>query len=29
MDELTFSEWRRVLRVNLDGLYLMCRAARS
>ena len=25
-DELTFSEWRRVLRVNLDGLFLMCRA---
>ena len=25
-DALTFSEWRRVLRVNLDGLYLMCRA---
>jgi len=25
-DELTFTEWRRVLRVNLDGLYLMCRA---
>jgi len=25
-DELTFSEWRRVLRVNLDGLYLMCKA---
>jgi NAD(P)-dependent dehydrogenase (short-subunit alcohol dehydrogenase family) len=25
-DELTFEEWRRVLRVNLDGLYLMCRA---
>lgn len=25
-DELSFSEWRRVLRVNLDGLYLMCRA---
>ena len=25
-DELTFGEWRRVLRVNLDGLYLMCRA---
>ena len=24
-DELTFTEWRRVLRVNLDGLYLMCR----
>jgi pyridoxal 4-dehydrogenase len=26
-DELTFEEWRRVMRVNLDGLYLMCRAA--
>lgn len=26
-DELSFEEWRRVLRVNLDGLYLMCRAA--
>jgi pyridoxal 4-dehydrogenase len=25
-DELNFGEWRRVLRVNLDGLYLMCRA---
>lgn len=25
-DELDFAEWRRVLRVNLDGLYLMCRA---
>ena len=25
--ELTFEEWRRVMRVNLDGLYLMCRAA--
>jgi NAD(P)-dependent dehydrogenase (short-subunit alcohol dehydrogenase family) len=25
-DELNFKEWRRVLRVNLDGLYLMCRA---
>jgi NAD(P)-dependent dehydrogenase (short-subunit alcohol dehydrogenase family) len=25
-DELTFKEWRRVVRVNLDGLYLMCRA---
>jgi pyridoxal 4-dehydrogenase len=25
-DDLTFEEWRRVLRVNLDGLYLMCRA---
>jgi len=26
-DDLTFEEWRRVLRVNLDGLYLMCRAS--
>jgi NAD(P)-dependent dehydrogenase (short-subunit alcohol dehydrogenase family) len=25
-DELTFEEWRSVMRVNLDGLYLMCRA---
>ncbi|MEM7169820.1 MAG: SDR family oxidoreductase [Pseudomonadota bacterium] len=25
-DDLTFAEWRRVLRVNLDGLYLMCRS---
>jgi pyridoxal 4-dehydrogenase len=25
-DDLTFDEWRRVMRVNLDGLYLMCRA---
>jgi NAD(P)-dependent dehydrogenase (short-subunit alcohol dehydrogenase family) len=25
-DELTFEEWRRVARVNFDGLYLMCRA---
>ncbi len=25
-DELTFEEWRRVVRVNLDGLFLMCRA---
>jgi NAD(P)-dependent dehydrogenase (short-subunit alcohol dehydrogenase family) len=25
-DELTFQEWRRVARVNFDGLYLMCRA---
>ena len=25
-DDLDFTEWRRVLRVNLDGLYLMCRA---
>ena len=26
-DDLTFEEWRRVMRVNLDGVYLMCRAA--
>jgi pyridoxal 4-dehydrogenase len=25
-DELTFDEWRRVARVNFDGLYLMCKA---
>lgn len=25
-DELTLTEWRRVMRVNLDGLYLMCRS---
>jgi NAD(P)-dependent dehydrogenase (short-subunit alcohol dehydrogenase family) len=25
-DDLTFDEWRRVMRVNLDGLFLMCRA---
>jgi len=25
--DLTFEEWRRVMRVNLDGLYLMCRAS--
>ncbi len=25
-DDLTFEEWRRIMRVNLDGLYLMCRA---
>lgn len=25
-DDLTFSEWRRVARVNYDGLFLMCRA---
>jgi NAD(P)-dependent dehydrogenase (short-subunit alcohol dehydrogenase family) len=25
-DELDFQEWRRIMRVNLDGLYLMCRA---
>ena len=26
-DDLTFEEWRRVMRVNLDGMYLMCRAS--
>ena len=26
-DELTFEEWRRVMRTNLDGLFLMCRAS--
>ncbi len=26
-NELTFEEWRRVMRVNLDSVYLMCRAA--
>ncbi len=25
-DKLDFNEWRRIMRVNLDGLYLMCRA---
>jgi pyridoxal 4-dehydrogenase len=25
-DELTFEEWRRMHRVNLDGVFLMCRA---
>ena len=25
-DELTFDEWRRVARVNFDGLFLMCKA---
>lgn len=25
-DKLDFEEWRRVMRVNLDGLFLMCRA---
>jgi len=25
-DELDFAEWRRVHRVNLDGLFLMCKA---
>lgn len=26
-NELSFEEWRRVLRVNLDGLFLMCKAS--
>jgi pyridoxal 4-dehydrogenase len=26
-DEVTFAEWRRIMRVNLDGVYLMCRAS--
>jgi len=26
-DELTFEKWRQVMRTNLDGLYLMCRAS--
>ncbi|MEM7124381.1 MAG: SDR family NAD(P)-dependent oxidoreductase [Pseudomonadota bacterium] len=26
-DDLTFDEWRRVMRVNLDGCFLMCREA--
>jgi len=26
-DDLTFEKWRRVMRTNLDGLYLMCRAS--
>jgi len=25
-DELNFKEWRRVMAVNLDGIFLMCRA---
>ena len=25
-DQLDFQEWRRIMRVNLDGLFLMCRA---
>jgi len=25
-DQLDFEEWRRIMRVNLDGLFLMCRA---
>lgn len=26
-DELTFAEWRRILSVNLDGPFLVCKAA--
>ena len=26
-NDLTFDEWRRVMRVNLDGCFLMCREA--
>jgi pyridoxal 4-dehydrogenase len=26
-DDIDFAEWRRTMRVNLDGLYLMCRAS--
>jgi len=25
-DDVDFTEWRRIMRVNLDGVYLMCRA---
>jgi pyridoxal 4-dehydrogenase len=26
-DDLDFDEWRRIMRVDLDGVYLMCRAS--
>ncbi|MDA8313795.1 MAG: pyridoxal 4-dehydrogenase, SDR-type [Acidimicrobiales bacterium] len=26
-DDVDFAEWRRIMRVNLDGVYLVCRAA--
>lgn len=26
-DEVDFAEWRRIMRVDLDGVYLMCRAS--
>jgi pyridoxal 4-dehydrogenase len=26
-DDVDFAEWRRIMRVNLDGCYLMCRAS--
>jgi len=25
-DDIDFAEWRRIMRVNLDGTFLMCRA---
>jgi pyridoxal 4-dehydrogenase len=28
-DDLTFEEWRRVMAVNLDGTYLLCRAVQG
>jgi pyridoxal 4-dehydrogenase len=26
-DDIDFTEWRRIMRVDLDGVYLMCRAS--
>jgi pyridoxal 4-dehydrogenase len=26
-DDVDFAEWRRIMRVNLDGVYLMCRSS--
>ena len=26
-DNVDFAEWRRIMRVDLDGVYLMCRAS--
>ena len=26
-DDVDFAEWRRIMRVNLDGVFLMCRAS--
>jgi pyridoxal 4-dehydrogenase len=28
-DDVTFEEWRRVMSVNLDGTYLLCRAVQT
>jgi pyridoxal 4-dehydrogenase len=28
-DDVTFEEWRRIMSVNLDGTYLMCRAVQG